>query len=380
MSDSIHISNKSALRSSKLIFILAVFCVAFLPGAVGDALKGSFIEAYLAVSVFVGFTLFLVYGCERLFRFDLGDFNKKNPQWQIVTSTFLGGLPGCGGAIIVLTQFVRGQVSFGAVIAVLTATMGDAAFLLIAAEPLTAAYVIFIASLAGMLTGFAVDAIHGRDYLRVPVERELPEDVGAPIVENRSTVHKWLDMTALAIMLPGIIVGFMLAFQYGIPAHVEEFLGLAGILTLFFVWGNLNDRIPTAHYDSHHHARRFFSRVIEDTAFITIWVVLAFFLFELFVTIFGINLESMFYTVGWLLPLFGVLIGFIPGCGPQIIVTTLYINGLVPLSVQIGNAMSNDGDALFPAIAVAPKAAMVATLYSGVPALILSYIFFFFVD
>ena len=72
-----------------------------------------------------------------------------------------------------------------------------------------------------------------------------------------------------------------------------------------------------------------------------------------------------------------ILFGFIPGCGPQIVITTFYLNGYVPFSAEIGNAISNDGDALFPAIALAPKAAIFATLYSGVPAIIVAYSFMF---
>ena len=51
----------------------------------------------------------------------------------------------------------------------------------------------------------------------------------------------------------------------------------------------------------------------------------------------------------------------------------MYLSGIIPLSAQIGNALSNDGDALFPNIAIAPRVAIVATLYSAVPALILAY-------
>ena len=40
---------------------------------------------------------------------------------------------------------------------------------------------------------------------------------------------------------------------------------------------------------------------------------------------------------------------------------------------ELGNAISNDGDALFPAIALAPKSAILATLYSGIPAVIAAY-------
>jgi hypothetical protein len=74
-----------------------------------------------------------------------------------------------------------------------------------------------------------------------------------------------------------------------------------------------------------------------------------------------------------LTPLMAILLGFLPGCGPQVLVTTMYLSGIIPLSAQIGNALSNDGDALFPAIAIAPRVAIVATLYSAVPALILAY-------
>ena len=58
-------------------------------------------------------------------------------------------------------------------------------------------------------------------------------------------------------------------------------------------------------------------------------------------------------------------------------VTTLYLNGIIPLSAQIGNAISNDGDALFPAIALHPKAAVIATIYSAFPAIIVSYGYLF---
>ena len=68
-----------------------------------------------------------------------------------------------------------------------------------------------------------------------------------------------------------------------------------------------------------------------------------------------------------------IFFGFLPGCGPQIIVTTFYLNGYIPLSAEMGNAIANDGDALFPAIALAPKAAIIATLYSGIPAIIVAY-------
>ena len=81
----------------------------------------------------------------------------------------------------------------------------------------------------------------------------------------------------------------------------------------------------------------------------------------------------------WLpfVPLVAILSGFLPGCGPQVVVATFYLNGYIPLSAELGNAISNDGDALFPAIALAPKAAILATLYSAIPALVVAYGYFY---
>ena len=104
---------------------------------------------------------------------------------------------------------------------------------------------------------------------------------------------------------------------------------------------------------------------------------MAFLVFEISVYLLNMDLKKLFEGYLLLTPLIATLVGFIPGCGPQIIITTLYLAGALPLSAQIGNSISNDGDALFPAIAIAPKAAIFATLYSSVPALIISYSWLF---
>ena len=118
------------------------------------------------------------------------------------------------------------------------------------------------------------------------------------------------------------------------------------------------------------------TRMAEETAFISVWVIGAFLAYDYMVAYGGLDLEAWFAAALPWLPLMGVLIGLVPGCGPQVLVTTLYINGLVPFSALMGNAISNDGDALFPAIALNPRAAIWATLYSAVPALIVAYGFF----
>ena len=116
---------------------------------------------------------------------------------------------------------------------------------------------------------------------------------------------------------------------------------------------------------------------MHETNNVTCWVILAFLAFELTILGTGWSLSNLFAGVPAVAILAAVLIGWIPGCGPQILTTTLYLSGALPLSAQLGNSISNDGDALFPALVMAPKAAIVATAYSTIPALLVAYSYFF---
>ena len=115
-----------------------------------------------------------------------------------------------------------------------------------------------------------------------------------------------------------------------------------------------------------------------ETAFVTFWVMSAYLIFEFSMLFSGTNeAELAKYGDGVIAVVVASFIGLIPGCGPQIIVTSIYLMGIIPLSAQIGNALSNDGDALFPVLAIAPKVGLIATLYSAVPALVISYGYLF---
>ena len=82
-------------------------------------------DAYIAVSSFVGVTLLIFVLLEKK-NFNLQQFIEKNKKYEIPTSAFLGVIPGCGGAIMVMSLYTRGIVSFGSVLAALIATMGGA--------------------------------------------------------------------------------------------------------------------------------------------------------------------------------------------------------------------------------------------------------------
>jgi hypothetical protein len=69
----------------------------------------------------------------------------------------LGVTPGCGGTILLMPLYVRGSISFGAVVAALIATTGDSSFLMIATIPRQYLVISAIAAVAGITTGYLVD-------------------------------------------------------------------------------------------------------------------------------------------------------------------------------------------------------------------------------
>ncbi len=355
-------------RPKRLLVALILIALAIAPGQLGSLTRELMTDAYIAVSCFVAATLLLFYGAEKVFHFDLGEALSKSKNWQVPLAALLGATPGCGGAVIVVAAYSSGNVGFGAVVAALTATMGDAAFLLIATRPDVAVVLLPISFSVGIISGWVIDWIGAPEFRAdTSAQCELAPAIG------KIRLRDWLF---LALAVPGLVFGVSDLANVDIGAIYGditiEAVALAGTLTGLFIWSTSKLQAMTNASDPA------ITRMAEETAFISVWVIGAFLAYDYAVAYAGLDLETWFKAVAPLLPLMGVVIGLVPGCGPQVLVTTLYINGLIPFSALIGNAISNDGDALFPAIALNPRAAIWATVYSMVPALIIAYGFYFF--
>ncbi|MCY4446875.1 MAG: arsenic efflux protein [Rhodobacteraceae bacterium] len=335
-------------------------------GDIGDVTRNAIRDAFIQVSSFVGFTLFAFYGAERYFGLNLQKIIAQSNQFEIPFATILGAIPGCGGAILVVTAYASGRASFGALVATLVGTMGDAAFLLIAVKPDAALVVIGTSLIIGMLSGFVVN-----QFVSLP-NHPLPKNnlFVVPRIGKLQSIHLLLCI----ILLAGLFLGVSDLLQINQTPYWDNFalyLSIVGTIIGLLVW-TLSP--TTTMTNTHDHP---ISRVAFETSFITVWIIGGFLAYEYLTHFTPFDITSFFLASFPYLPLIGVIIGFIPGCGPQIVLTTLYINGIVPFAAIMGNAISNDGDALFPAIAIAPKAAFMATIYSAIPALIVAYSFYF---
>jgi len=374
----------------RLSVLLALTVIAACSTDAAIIIVQSLSDAFLQVTVFVAATLVIFYFIEAWYRIDVTSLLSRFQVWQVPIAAGLGVLPGCGGAIMVITQYIRGGISFGSVVSVLTSTMGDAAFLLLATAPEIGISIFGIGFLVGIASGYTVDAIHGNGFLRQ--RSKNPKETSNSY--TRRIDSRWWRYLWTAFLIPGLIFGGFVAFQadtsviFGVFMGIETvvWVGLGGAIVSLMLWGitppTSNKISPKASGTlgwASASTRRLGdapARVVGDTCFVTVWVVFAYLIYELGIYFLEIDLKQIFQIWAPLVPFIAILVGFIPGCGPQLVVATMYLNGLVPFSAEVGNAISNDGDALFPAIAMVPKAAIIATLYSAFPALLVAYCYY----
>ncbi|KYL30640.1 hypothetical protein A2I98_06125 [Pseudoalteromonas agarivorans] len=339
-------------------------------------------DAFFQVSVFVAATLLIYYyAIEHIPQLEMSYLSAKSKSLEVLFASVLGALPGCGGAIIVVTQYTKGQASFGAIVAVLTATMGDAAFLLLATRPTEGLTIMAIGLVVGTLCGLIVNAIHKPDFLRPSAQEQKHQVKVLPTKIIKISKPVWMFA-----IIPSLIIAFLIAFNVNFDQFGQytstgiSLFGAAMALFTVVIWAYSSKgesyKEVTSEDDECNPPSKLI-KVLQDTHFVTAWVVASFMLFEILVSVVGLDLKTWFMHYAYLAPLIAVVIGFLPGCGPQIIVTTLYIQGIIPFSALAANAISNDGDALFPAIAMAPKAAVIATMYTSIPALVVGYGLYF---
>jgi hypothetical protein len=354
-------------RTKRVFLTLLLFVLAAFPGLLGEVTRAAIEDAYVGVSVFVAMTLALFYGAEKLLGFNISNVFRRAPWAQVPLASLMGAMPGCGGAVIVVAAYSSGSVSMGAVVATLTATMGDAAFLLIAKRPDVAAVLLPMSFAVGIISGYIIDIFDKNKY------ESSGQMQHVPIIHV--TKPRGIAYLAYGILIvPGLYLGIsgLMQIEYtGVIATVSTVLAVLGIFIGMLIWSASPVQAMTNPENSP------LTRMAEETSFITAWVILAFLLFEYLTAFAGLDLQAMFSAAGIALPLIAILIGFIPGCGPQVLVTTFYINGLIPFTALLGNAIANDGDALFPAIALNPRVAFLATVYSAIPAFIVAYGFYF---
>ena len=389
-----------------------------------DLLLRSMRDAFLAVTVFVAAMVLLFSWLQYATAGRFVDWIRANRRLQPVIGAIMGITPGCGGAIVMMPLYARGYVTYGTVISTLIATLGDAAFVLIGgaiANPSLIGPVVMvhvISLVVGIIWGLGVDALGitpssplGRFGSNAPVSslpdndptedfdvrddlpREEPEGFAYKVVHQGYLV--WWGVTGIGLIFAILLLvwgatgggpeldledGGMNLDPFTLGGFVS-WIGLLGTILSIAIFAAqrsiFRDDSEASIGDKLESLRETTIHAAQETSFVTFWVVIAYLVFEFSMLLGGFDETRLAaYGAGIGAILVAAAVGLIPGCGPQIIVMTSYIEGILGFPGLVSNAISQDGDALFPLLVRHRAASLWATLHTALPAVLTGLILF----
>lgn len=380
-------------------------------GDVVEIVVVSMRDSFLAVTVFVAVMVFLFSWLQYATSGRFVEYIRERKKLQPVIGALMGLTPGCGGAIVMMPMYARGYVTYGTVIATLIATLGDSAFVLIGAAvtdssfiaPLIAVHV--ISFIVGVTWGYLVDICgitplkplgrfgptfvqdepQNQPKVESPLDdlsREIPEGLGYSILHKGYVV--WWAVTLIGLVFAILLLvwsgqdaDYSLELEYN-PLTMDGFITWIGLLgatlsiVLYIAQKNwFADDTEATIGDKLHSMRETMVHAASETAFVTFWVMIAYLVFEFMLLFSGLSEQDMAqYGDGLIAVMVASIIGLIPGCGPQIIAITAYTKDIISFPALAANAISQDGDALFPLLVRHKAASLWATIHTTIPAIL----------
>lgn len=388
-----------------------------------EILISSSSEAFLHVGSMVGLFIILFgyinYKTNENFTYIIS----KNRKLQPLIGALIGIIPGCGGSLAIIPLYTQGKLSFGAIVASLIASMGDAAFILISSNFKVYLIVSIVGAITGIVTGYIVDffklgkRLNLRPYnLNTGIKKSscgCNHSISDNSYDNlkNNKIHKLAyfitHKIGYKVYLVVLIIGFLIMsishsgsgnshyYEYetttsitkehehnhdsenvlvNLSNELEEGIAITGILLSLLY--TLCYRIVSKNYNVDKDDRSTLKNVlingVAEISFVISWIFVAYVIYDIILLFIGgeQQIANLVLYAGIGSVFIGALLGLIPGCGVQILLMSFYLKGHLPLGAVIANSISQDGDALFPIIALDKKSAFWATIITTIPAIV----------
>ena len=335
---------------------------------------------------------------------------RKTKVGQVVIASLLGSIPGCMGGFATVSLYTHRMFSFGALVAMMIASSGDEAFVMLAMIPEQALIifaVLFVLAIAvGIITDKIYDRVHAKkcglhDHEECGVHADCD---GFEIHEHEKHEHEhakrhfgWKRISmlvGLALFIAALGTG-MLGHDHSAHeghdhsghvhteacehhAHADHehghtidllsedwmnvlFAGLSVIMLVVLIFAK--DHFVEEHLWNH------IIRKHLPTIFAWTFGVLLF----LGIIMHFVDIDNWISDNTALMILLATLIGIIPESGPHMIFVTLFAAGVVPFPVLLASSISQDGHAGIPLLAESKKSFAWAKLINCFVALAAGY-------
>jgi hypothetical protein len=321
---------------------------------------------------------------------------RKTRTGQVVIAALLGSVPGCMGGFATVSLYTHRMFSFGALTAMMIASSGDEAFIMLAMIPQQSLIIFAVLFVLAVITGIVVDMIWDRKHSMVCAKHdhsgcgpetectdgyEIHDEMEKQKGKKRSFGwHRIVMFIGLAIFIAALATGKLghdhsahghedheghihteaCVHEHGDCTHEHEdaafhidllsedwmnvlFAGLS--IIMLFVLILASDHFVEGHLWNH--------IVKKHLPVIFAWTFGV--LLILGILIRHIDISSWISDNTLLMIFLAALIGIIPESGPHMIFVTLYAAGVVPLPVLLASCISQDGHASIPLLAESKK-------------------------
>ena len=313
---------------------------------------------------------------------------------QIDVSALLGWIPGCMGGFASVSLFSHGMISFGALVAMMIATSGDEAFVMLTLFPGKALWLSLLILVIGILTGVLIDYVGPRlglkpytlkscDEMHLHEEdlHEHEHEAARKDVDEGKKSRRHLLTWKRGILFIGIAL-YIVALATGMLEHEHEGMEEAehgGFNLLSEDWMNMLFAAVSLvmlgvtvfgsdHFVEEHLWHHIIVRHVPKIFSWTFGVLIALgFITEVF------DISQWISANIPLMILLATLIGIIPESGPHLIFVTLFAAGVIPAPVLIASCISQDGHASLPLLAESKGAFLRAKLINCIVALIVGF-------
>ena len=335
---------------------------------------------------------------------------RKTKVGQVVIASLLGSIPGCMGGFATVSLYTHRMFSFGALVAMMIASSGDEAFVMLAMIPEQALIifaVLFVLAIAvGIITDKIYDKVHAKkcglhDHEECGVHADCD---GYEIHEHEKHEHEhakrhfgWKRISmlvGLALFITALGTG-MLGHDHSAHeghdhsghVHTEAcehhghadhehghtidllsedwmnvlFAGLSVIMLGVLIFAK-------DHFVEEHLWNHIIKKHLPTIFAWTFGVLLV-----LGVVMHYVDIDNWISDNTALMILLATLIGIIPESGPHMIFVTLFAAGVVPFPVLLASSISQDGHAGIPLLAESKKSFAQAKLINCFVALAAGY-------
>ena len=340
---------------------------------------------------------------------------RKTKVGQVVIASLLGSIPGCMGGFATVSLYTHRMFSFGALVAMMIASSGDEAFVMLAMIPEQAMIifaVLFVLAIAvGIITDKIYDRVHAKkcglhDHEECGVHADCDGfEVHEHVEPEHGHAKRHFGWKRIS-MLVGLAL-FIAALGTGRLGHDHS--AHEGHEHDGHVHTEVCDHHDHAHVHAHDHGHSHTINLLSEdwmnvlfAGLSVIMLVVLIFASDHFVeehlwnhivkkhlpTIFAwtfgvllvlgvvmhyVDIDNWISDNTALMILLATLIGIIPESGPHMIFVTLFAAGIVPFPVLLASSISQDGHAGIPLLAESKKSFAWAKLINCFIALAAGY-------